>query len=75
MLSTSSGEDFIQTTRSLTFDSVTSSITVQVPIITDPAVEPTENFNGNLQLISTDADGVTIAPDVADIEIIDTGGK
>ena len=61
--------------RVLTFNADTNSIDIRVAIMNDIVVEPREYFNSNLILISTDATGVILAPDVARLAIDDRHSK
>ena len=61
--------------RVLIFNADTNSIDIRVAIMDDIVVEPREYFNSNLTLISTDATGVILAPDVARIAINDRDSK
>ena len=65
--------DFGSVSRTLIFNSTITSINVPVNITDDMLVEVSENFFGNITLISTDAN-VTINPAEATITIEDDDG-
>ncbi len=65
----SAGLDYAAVTQVLEFN--VSRHTVIVPITNDTLVESNETFFGVLTLISMDADGITVAPDRATINILD----
>ena len=58
-----------------TFDSTTSTVDVSVPLIDDTAFELTEQFGVSLTFPGAPPPRVTLAPDAAQVTILDDDGQ
>lgn len=67
--------DFTPKSETLTFNAENMSFTVNVRIEKDFVDEPQESFNATLVLVSTDATGVKIEPNVVQVFINNTNSK
>ena len=58
-----------------TFDSTTSTVNVSVPLTDDTAFELTEQFGASLAFPGAPPPRVTLAPDAAQVTILDDDGQ
>ena len=65
--------DYVTDTRTITFSSSVSNVSVSVTIYNDDILEPTENFLGNLTDPQRRAT-VSIIPNTANVDIMDNDG-
>ena len=66
--------DYQTVTRTITFSSSVSNVSVPVTIFDDSILESTENFVGNLADPQSQT-GVSIMPSIANVNITDNDGK
>ena len=66
--------DYQTVTRTITFSSSVSNVSVQVTIVDDSILESTENFLLNLADPQRQT-GVSIMPSTANVTILDNDGK
>ncbi len=64
-------DDFSAVSSALMFDSEANRMCVLIPLISDNILEPIEMFEA---VLTSDDPDVTLAPEVANISILDTNG-
>ena len=69
------GSDYSGLTATYTFDSIISTIDVPVPIIDDSIFELTELFSASLAFPGAPIPRVSLAPDFAEVTILDDDGQ
>ena len=66
--------DYQAVTRTITFSSSVSTVSVTVTIFDDSILESTENFVGNLTDPQSQT-GISLTPSIANVNITDNDGK
>ena len=66
--------DYQAVTRTITFSSSVSTVSVTVTIFDDSILESTENFVGNLTDPQSQT-GISLTPSIANVNIMDNDGK
>ncbi len=67
--------DYVNRSRDFTFNAGQSEFSLDVMIIDDGVLEPTESFTVRAELLSTDASGVSIDPEQSTVTITDVDSK
>lgn len=67
--------DYLSNSATLTFTQTQTRLSFDVAIVDDNIVEARERFFATAELISTDAAGITIAPESTTVDILDNDSK